>query len=253
MTWDPYGMPHAPSERPERTDHRPQRPASPASGRAVAAVLGAMAFLALVFTLAANAQETTTQTGTDQEQAQEQAPDQHAQKQEPQESEQSAATGSMQADPAEQAAAPAPVDGQIVAQPEGTFAASELTGRSVYSAEGEDIGQISDLLIGEDNRLVGVVIGIGGFLGIGEKPIAVEIERLSRASTQDGTEQLVLNYTRAELEQAPEFVTLAQQRQQQEQRQAQQEAEQAAQQQQQQQQGAGTAEQPAAEGEPTTQ
>ena len=222
MTWDPYGMPHAPSDRRRDGEHRYPPDGPSVSVRGVVAILAGMALLALVFTVAANAQQTTTEPATEQQQAQEQ----------------STATGSMQAEPAEQAEVPAPVDGQIVDQPAGTFAASKLMGQSVYSPEGEAVGQISDLLLSEDNRLVGVVIGIGGFLGIGEKPIAVEVERLSRASTQDGGEQLILDYTRAELERAPEFVSLEQQRQQQ----ARKEAERAAQQQ-------GAAQQPAAEGQ----
>lgn len=231
MTWDPYGMPYAPSERQRDLGHQYRSEGPSVSGRAMAAVLGGMALLALMFTMAANAQQTTTEQ-------------QQAQEQQAQEQDQSTATGSMQAEPAEQAEAPAPVEGQIVSQPEGTFSASELMGQAVYSADGEDIGQISDLLIDQENRLVGVVIGIGGFLGIGEKPIAVEVERLSRASTQDGAEQLVLNYTRAELEQAPEFVTLDELRQQQAQREAQQEARQS---QQRQQEGTGMTEEPAVE------
>lgn len=236
MTWDPYGMPYAPSERQRDLGHQYRSEGPSVSGRAMAAVLGGMALLALMFTMAANAQQTTTQTTTEQQQVQEEQEEQQAQQ--AQEQDQSTATGSMQAE------APAPVEGQIVSQPEGTFSASELMGQAVYSADGEDIGQISDLLIDQENRLVGVVIGIGGFLGIGEKPIAVEVERLSRASAQDGTEQLVLNYTRAELEQAPEFVTLDELRQQQAQREAQQEALQS---QQPQQEGTGVTEEPAAE------
>lgn len=241
MTWDPYGMPHAPSERPNQRQRDPryryQLESPSVSGRAVAAVLGGMAVLALVFTVAANAQQTTTQSTTEQQQVQE---EQEAQEQQVQGQDQTTAAGSMQPEPSEQAGAPAPVEGQIVAQPEGTFSASELMGQPVYSAEGEDIGKISDLLLSEDHRLVGVVIGIGGFLGIGEKPIAVEIERLSRVSTQEGAEELVLNYTRAELEQAPEFVSLEQQREEQARLQAQQEA---------QQQGTGMTQQPATEGQ----
>jgi hypothetical protein len=241
-------MPHAPSQRPNDRQrdalYRYQLEGPSVSGRAVVAVLCGMALLALVFTVAANAQQTTTQSTTEQQQVQEE--EQQAQAQESQAQEQSTASGSMQADPAEQAATPAPVEGQIVSQPEGTIAASGLMGQPVYSAEGEDIGQISDLLIGEENRLIGVVIGIGGFLGIGEKPIAVEVERLSRASTQDGTEQLVLNYTRAELEQAPEFVTLDELSQQQAQREAQQEALQS---QEPQQEGTGATQEPANEGQ----
>lgn len=215
MTWDPYGMPNAPRDMldmHERPDHRLPAQKAPASLRAVLAVLAAMALLALLFAGAANAQQTMTeqQQQTEQQQAQ----------QEPSQ------TGTA---PAEQEAAAVPLEGQIVEQPEGTFAASELIGSYVFSAAGEDMGRISDLLVSEDNRIVGVIIGIGGFLGIGEKPIAVELDRLKRTATQEGGERLELNFTREQLEQAPQFVSLAEQMRRQE-------AERARQQQEQQQQ-----------------
>lgn len=205
MTWDPYDLPNAPHGR---HDHR--LPEEPVKGRAVAGVLVAIVLLAIIFVIAANAQETTTQTGDESagQQAQEQ--------QEP-----TGTTGSMQAQPEAQApetqapgqqAAAQPLDGQIVEQAEGTYAASELIGQPVMTADGEQMGKIADLLVGEDNRIAGAIIGIGGFLGFGEKRIAVEIDRLARAPGLEGGAQLALNYTRDQLEQAPEFVTLAEQR-----------------------------------------
>lgn len=205
MTWDPYGMPHAPSEPQDHRRDRRQLERPPASMRLVAAVLFAMVLLALVFTIAANAQETTTEQQGSETATQEQA-------------QQPEATGTTQAteggaQPSEAAEAePAPLAGQIVEQPEGTYAASDLIGRSVMSAEGEAMGDIKDLLVTEDNRITGIVVGIGGFLGIGEKQIAVELDHLKRTTTQEGAEQLVLGFARQELEQAPAFVSLAEQK-----------------------------------------
>ena len=207
MTWDPYGMPNTPSGQFDDDGNRSMPEPQPVKTRTVLAVLAAMVLLALVFSLAAEAQEATgepqdSQTVIDQQ------------------DQQSVATGTTQAteDAAQGAesaeAAPMPVDGQIVEQPEGTYAASDLIGRSVMSAEGEEMGRISDLLIGEDAAIQGVMVGIGGFLGIGEKVIAIEFDRISRTTTQDGAEQLA------------EFVSLADLKRQQEAEQARQEQEQ---------------------------
>jgi len=229
MTWDPYDPPEAFRNTPRETYHQ-EPPVYPARGRAVAVALVGFVLLAIAFTIAASAQETTTGTGASDT-------GQQAQEQQSQEA-QPGATTLMQSEPGAQSTdevAASPLDGQIVAQSEDTYAASEeLIGQPVISAEGEDMGTIADLLVTEDNRIAGVMIGIGGFLGFGEQRIAVEIDQLAREPLPEGGERLSLNYTRAELEQAPEFVSLAEQLRQQEAEQARQEL------------GAGTQEPPAA-------
>lgn len=232
MTWDPYGMPHAPRDIQDKSDHRLPSDRTPVSPRAVVAILAGMALLAVVLSVAANAQDTTTQQegsetviqqqGSDSEGQQEGA--EAATKQEgQQESAEAQATTEAAEGAAEAAesaeAEAAPFDGQIVEQPEGTYAVSDLVGSSVMSAEGENMGQISDLLA-EDDRIAGAVIGVGGFLGFGEKPIAIEIDRLQRITTEDGGEQWVLDVSRQQLERAPQFVSLEEQRRQQEAEQA---------------------------------
>ena len=51
--------------------------------------------------------------------------------------------------------------------------ASKLVGVRVYGPDNKIIGKITDVLIGKDGRAQDVVIGVGGFLGIGEKDVAV--------------------------------------------------------------------------------
>lgn len=231
MTWDPYDRPHAPSE----SHHRPLPDRPPVSGRTVAAVLAGMVLLALLFTIAAQAQDAQTQD------TQTQTGEAVTEQQEQQTGDTSSMEAATDSQPAQEETAAVPLDGQIVEQPEGTYAASELIGQSVISAEGENMGKIADLLVAEDNRIAGVMIGVGGFLGFGQKHIAVELDQLARAPTGEGDEQLMLNYTRAELEQAPEFVSLAEQLQRQEAEQARQQQEQDA--------GLGGEQPPASEGQ----
>jgi sporulation protein YlmC with PRC-barrel domain len=50
---------------------------------------------------------------------------------------------------------------------------SALIGRSVVNSAGEILGDIEDIIIDEQGQVVAVIIGVGGFLGIGEKGIGV--------------------------------------------------------------------------------
>jgi sporulation protein YlmC with PRC-barrel domain len=105
--------------------------------------------------------------------------------------------------------APVAVAGQIVEQEAQTYSASNVLGTDVASANGEYIGEVVDLLLTEDNQVAGVIVGMGGILGFGEKKIAVEMTRVNLAKAPSGEQRIVMNYAPAELEQAPEFVSLA--------------------------------------------
>lgn len=60
----------------------------------------------------------------------------------------------------------------------GAWRVSDLEGKSVYGSEGENIGEINDVLISQNGSVNAVVIGVGGFLGIGEKDVAVNMSAL---------------------------------------------------------------------------
>lgn len=55
---------------------------------------------------------------------------------------------------------------------------SNLRGTSVYGANNEEIGEIDELVLNRDGQVVAVVVGVGGFLGIGEKNVAVPFNAL---------------------------------------------------------------------------
>ena len=74
-------------------------------------------------------------------------------------------------------------------------------------AEWEDIGEISDVLLSRDGKLDSILVDIGGFLGIGEKTVAVQMDRLKLVSDGDAPDEyfVVFNADRAALENAPAF------------------------------------------------
>jgi sporulation protein YlmC with PRC-barrel domain len=71
------------------------------------------------------------------------------------------------------------------------IAASTYIGQSVYNAGDESIGEINDLIMKKDGGVEAAVIGVGGFLGLGEKDVAVPFDRITIAE-QPNTDKLKL-------------------------------------------------------------
>lgn len=103
--------------------------------------------------------------------------------------------------------------------------ASDFIGKRVYAAEAQvdaeeiegvqqdwnDIGEINDVILTRDGRVDSVLIDIGGFLGIGERQVALSMESIrfiSDSATPDDMNDffLVINADRTVLEGAPEYV-----------------------------------------------
>lgn len=82
----------------------------------------------------------------------------------------------------------------------------ELTGAPVYDARNEWIGEVSDLVIDTDGRATDAVIDVGGFLGIGEKPVKVGFESLT-LKRADGTDDIraYIDVTEEQLEGMPDY------------------------------------------------
>lgn len=88
--------------------------------------------------------------------------------------------------------------------------ATEIIGKQVYSssaADAEHIGDVNNLVIGERGEVAAVIIGVGGFLGIGEKNVAVNYAELEWVTAEDGSERFVLATSKEALETAPNFET----------------------------------------------
>jgi sporulation protein YlmC with PRC-barrel domain len=61
---------------------------------------------------------------------------------------------------------------------QGTWRASKLVGLSVYNDNNESLGSINDLLTDKSGNIKAVVIGVGGFLGVGEHLVAVPMDKI---------------------------------------------------------------------------
>ena len=100
----------------------------------------------------------------------------------------------------------APVAGQILVQDANTMLAKEFIGQTVYAPDKAKIGSISDLILSKDAKSVeGFVIGVGGFLGIGEKSVAMKLDRLKMTSGANGAMELAMDVKKEELTNTPTF------------------------------------------------
>lgn len=61
---------------------------------------------------------------------------------------------------------------------QGTWRASKIVGLSVYNDNNESLGSINDLLTDKNGNIKAAVIGVGGFLGVGEHLVAVPFEKI---------------------------------------------------------------------------
>ncbi|MCA0939913.1 PRC-barrel domain-containing protein [Salipiger pacificus] len=77
-----------------------------------------------------------------------------------------------------------------------------LLSTSVTSPDGETIGSIKDFIITADGQITAVILGVGGFLGIGQKDIAVDYSQLD---IQYDGDAIQLAMTREEADAAPEY------------------------------------------------
>ena len=76
---------------------------------------------------------------------------------------------------------------------------------TVRNAAGESIGDINEVVLGKDGKVAAVVIGVGGFLGIGEREVAVSFESLQLARGTDQRTTATLNASKEALKSAPEW------------------------------------------------
>jgi sporulation protein YlmC with PRC-barrel domain len=83
--------------------------------------------------------------------------------------------------------------------------ASKLIGTTVNNEAGERIGDINEVVLSNDGKVAAIVIGVGGFLGIGEHEVAVAFN--SVRLTQDSSNNTVaaISATKDSLKAAPEW------------------------------------------------
>ncbi len=90
-------------------------------------------------------------------------------------------------------------------KPQRGFHSDNLVGHDVTNRRTDDtIGTVSNLVIDEDGKVVAVVIGVGGLMGIGERDVAISWDQLER--TVDGDDiKLSVDMTEDSLKDAPKY------------------------------------------------
>lgn len=85
--------------------------------------------------------------------------------------------------------------------------AEDIQGSPVYDANNEWIGEVSELIVSPEGKVLNAVIDVGGFLGIGEKPVALELANLEIIS-EDGEKddlKIMTKMTKDQLEALPNY------------------------------------------------
>jgi PRC-barrel domain. len=97
----------------------------------------------------------------------------------------------------------------LTQQSDTQVSANELIGNSITTAQDENIGEINDLIIEQDGRVAAAVVGVGGFLGIGEKNVALPMDKITVTQNTEGDSVTLTTVETAEtLKAAPEYQTL---------------------------------------------
>src|SRR5216684_7853491 len=79
-------------------------------------------------------------------------------------------------------AKPAPAAAASDSSFQGNWRASKMVGLSVYNDKNESVGSINDLLTDKSGNIKAAVIGVGGFLGVGEHLVAVPLDKVKFVS-----------------------------------------------------------------------
>jgi sporulation protein YlmC with PRC-barrel domain len=74
--------------------------------------------------------------------------------------------------------------------------------QSVYDTQNNKIGDIKDVLVDDGGRINALIVSVGGFLGAGEKDVAVKFDAVKK-SEKDNSTRLTMNASKDELKSAP--------------------------------------------------
>ena len=87
----------------------------------------------------------------------------------------------------------------------GQISASELLNENVVNDANEKVGDINDVLIDSKGKVAAVIVGVGGFLGMGEKDVALTFDQLSFATDNNDPLIVKTNATKESLQTAPQY------------------------------------------------
>jgi sporulation protein YlmC with PRC-barrel domain len=92
----------------------------------------------------------------------------------------------------------------LIAIPQNVTTVTNFYKQNVYDPSDVKVGEINDVLVDNDGKIGAFIIGVGGFLGIGEKDVAVPFNSV-RATQRDGKWWLTMNASKDSLTSAPGY------------------------------------------------
>ncbi|GJD34565.1 PRC-barrel domain-containing protein [Methylobacterium aerolatum] len=97
---------------------------------------------------------------------------------------------------------------KFVAQTPQDMVASKLVGLSITNGAGDTIGQVADMVLDEKQQVKAWIVGVGGFLGIGAKYVAIDPSAVKVSRGDNDTLKAVIDTTKDQLRAAPEYIYL---------------------------------------------
>ena len=88
--------------------------------------------------------------------------------------------------------------------PSSSLTVTDWYKQDVYDQSNTKIGQVMDVLVGQDGQVSALIVGVGGFLGAGEKDVAVSFNTV-KPTKKDNKIYLTMNTTKDALKAAPGF------------------------------------------------
>ncbi|WP_119459456.1 PRC-barrel domain-containing protein [Rhodospirillaceae bacterium SYSU D60014] len=86
--------------------------------------------------------------------------------------------------------------------------ADSLIGMTVLTTDGAVVGDVTDLILDQDDRLRGLIVSTGGLLGFGGRDVGVSWDQAEvRSAPETNDPIVVLNLMRADIKAAPDFKT----------------------------------------------
>src|SRR5579885_3271148 len=91
--------------------------------------------------------------------------------------------------------------GFVQQQDPSEWRSSKLVGASVYGPDNKSIGSIDDLIVDQKGAIKAAVVGVGGFLGVGQKDVAIPFDamQIQRKQNSSSIDKITVNYTKDQL------------------------------------------------------
>jgi sporulation protein YlmC with PRC-barrel domain len=82
---------------------------------------------------------------------------------------------------------------------------SKLIGSTVYGPDDSTLGEVGDVILDKEGAIQAIEVDVGGFLGFGEKPVAVGFDAVNVQTDANGNMLVMVKATKDQLDSAPAY------------------------------------------------